>query len=484
MFFTYLASELRHRHRQALVVAFGLALGIGLVMTVSAASAGVKDAQDTVLHSLYGVGTDITVSQAATFGTGGPQRVFGGSGQRPTAGQSFTRDRLRPSPGQATMAESEVTALLHLSGVGAAAGGLSLNDTKVSGTFPAGGFTPGSGSGGASPISVSSFSVLGIAPSNDAVGPLTADEVASGRFFVPADDKRPVAVVAGTYARQQGLKLGSTVDVAGTSTKVVGIASLPGGDPTDVFLPLGEAQKLAGLSGKVTSIYIAVASATDVPAVQSEIHALMPRATVTTSADLAKEVTGSLSTASNLATNLGKWLSVVALLAAFLIAGLLSMAAVSRRVREFGTLKAIGWRTRRVVGQVMGEGLLQGLLGGILGLAIGLVGATLVGALAPTLTATVGLSGFSGGFGPAAGGATGAPGGSFPGGGFGGGGFGTARALARAGQTVTVHLSAPIQGTTVALAVALAIAGGVIAGSFGSWRAARLRPAAALGQVA
>jgi ABC-type antimicrobial peptide transport system permease subunit len=30
---------------------------------------------------------------------------------------------------------------------------------------------------------------------------------------------------------------------------------------------------------------------------------------------------------------------------------------VSRRVREFGTLKALGWRTRRVVGQVMGEAL-------------------------------------------------------------------------------------------------------------------------------
>jgi hypothetical protein len=35
----------------------------------------------------------------------------------------------------------------------------------------------------------------------------------------------------------------------------------------------------------------------------------------------------------------------------------------------------------------------------------------------------------------------------------------------------------------VALAVVLAIAGGLIAGSLGGWRAVRLRPAAALARV-
>jgi ABC-type lipoprotein release transport system permease subunit len=35
----------------------------------------------------------------------------------------------------------------------------------------------------------------------------------------------------------------------------------------------------------------------------------------------------------------------------------------------------------------------------------------------------------------------------------------------------------------IVLAVVLALAGGLVAGSFGSWRAARLRPAAALSSV-
>src|SRR5437016_6518465 len=55
LFFTYLARELRRRRRQAFVVALGLALGVGLVVTVSAMAAGVRSAQGKVLKSLYGV---------------------------------------------------------------------------------------------------------------------------------------------------------------------------------------------------------------------------------------------------------------------------------------------------------------------------------------------------------------------------------------------------------------------------------------------
>src|ERR1700690_3678557 len=80
MFFTYLRRELRRRMRQAVFIALGLALGIGLVITVTAASSGVKNAQATVLHSLYGVGTDITVTQTPTAGSGGPTG-FGFRGQ-------------------------------------------------------------------------------------------------------------------------------------------------------------------------------------------------------------------------------------------------------------------------------------------------------------------------------------------------------------------------------------------------------------------
>jgi putative ABC transport system permease protein len=63
LYLTYLRFELRHRMRQAVFIAAGLAVGVGLVITVSAASAGVKDGQAGVLHGLYGIGADITVTR-------------------------------------------------------------------------------------------------------------------------------------------------------------------------------------------------------------------------------------------------------------------------------------------------------------------------------------------------------------------------------------------------------------------------------------
>src|SRR3954451_18706724 len=64
MFGIYLKRELSRRKKAALVVAMGLALGIALVITVNSVSAGMAQAQDKVLQSLYGLGTDMTVTKA------------------------------------------------------------------------------------------------------------------------------------------------------------------------------------------------------------------------------------------------------------------------------------------------------------------------------------------------------------------------------------------------------------------------------------
>lgn len=507
MFFTYLRRELRRRSKQAIVVAIGLAIGIGLVMTVSAASAGVKNAQGQVLHSLYGVGTDITVTKTATFSGAGGQHFGGfgnggsGSGSRPKAGTKISRNTLRPSGGEAKLPASDVTKIASVKGVAAASGGLVLSDTSFSGTIPdysggssGGGYTPGAGGGGPS-FNINSFSVDGVQLSGKAVGPLTASEITKGSYFSSSDNTADVAVVSSSYASQHSLKVGSKVTVAGKKMSVIGVTSATS---ADVYLPLGTAQKLAGLKNDVTIVYVSATSASAVSSVASSLKSVVPKATITTSASLASEVSGSITSASSLATNLGRWLSIAALIVAFIIAGLLMMAAVSRRVREFGTLKAIGWRTKRIVGQVMGEGLTLGLAGGVMGILLGLLGGEIVSAVSPSLSATVGSSfatGGSGGFGGAGGG-----GGGFGGAGGGGGGYPGAGGYAGASgrthsgfanaakafddaHTVLVHLSAPIQGGTILIAVLLAVAGGLVAGGFGSWRAARLRPAAALRRV-
>jgi putative ABC transport system permease protein len=95
--------------------------------------------------------------------------------------------------------------------------------------------------------------------------------------------------------------------VAGKSFTVVGIAQpAQSASSSDVYIPLGRAQTLAGPSGDVNTIYVSAASSADISAVSNDISAALPKATVTTSSDLASQVTESLSGASSLANSLGK----------------------------------------------------------------------------------------------------------------------------------------------------------------------------------
>ena len=472
MFFSYLWNELRRRKKQTVVIALGLALGIGLVVTVSAMATGVQQAQSTVLHSLYGVGTDITVTRSDTAGgppTGGFR--FGGDGS-----DTFKRDRILQTPGLASFDGSQATQIAGISGVADAAGGLNLSAIHVSGKLPTGfGGTPGQGGQGfQSPgqgfgrLNFSSFTIAGVDTAHLGVGPISSTTVTGGRGFSPSDAQQPVAIADRSYAKQQGLAVGSTVSIEGTKFTLIGLsAASSNGSGSDIYVPLVQAQSLAGSKGQVNNVYVKAASSSIVPTVKQEIKTASPKSTVTTASDLAKQVSGSLSSASNLSTKLGAWLSLTVLVAALAIASLLTMSAVGRRTRELGTLKALGWRTPRVVGQVMGEALAQCSLGGVLGIAVGVAGAWLVTRAAPALTATLSASPgeFAGrsGFRPGSGGG---PGGANP-----------------FVRSVSVALRAPIDMRLVALAIGLSLLGGLIAGSFGGWRAARLRPADAMRQV-
>jgi putative ABC transport system permease protein len=452
-FLTYLRRELRRRARQSVFIALGLALGVGLVVTVSAASAGVNKAQSKVLSALYGVGTDVTVTG------GNPGTPTGAAAQPPPVvpGKSFSNILLS----NATVSMSKVAQAARLSGVSAAAGVLSFSDVSM--TF---------GSGSHPPV-VNSLTIDGVGTGHVSLGPLSGATLISGHAFTTADTDAAVAVVDSGYAASHSLKVGSALSIGNVRYTVIGIVRQPqqGGTPTDVYLPLTRAVQAVSAAGwgiqpnDVNTIYVSAASAADVSAVSKEISALLPGTTVTTASSLASEVTGSLSTASKLVNDLGRWLSVLVLIAAFALATLLTMAAVARRAREFGTLKAIGWRSRRIIAQVLGESLALGVAGAAAGIGLGLAGAAIIAAAAPALPATVTQND----------------------------GSGVAQAQqASAGSSLsgtTTHVvSVPLHPSVtigvIVLAVILALAGGLLAGALGSWRISQLRPADALARVA
>jgi putative ABC transport system permease protein len=475
-YLSYAFSELRRRKGRTLLTALGLGVGVGLVVTVSALSAGLDKAQEKVLKPLTGVGTDMSVTRPIKVGSepsgnerdqlqeeNGPRRFDLGEQAKP--GEKFTRTDFM-SAAQLSFPASQVAKIAALDGVKEAAGSLTLNAVTIKGTVPEGGFgqpqiqrgaPPGNGQPQTqrAPFDVDSMSVTGVDPSKPGLAAVKGLH----------DNAAREAVVNESYAKRKGISVGEKLTLDGKAFTVVGLANAPlGGQASDVYVKLAQLQAMSDRKGRVNTVQVRADSADDVAAVEKAIKGTMSGASVTTAADLADRIGGSLSDAKNLSSKLGTALTIVALVAAFLIASLLTLASVTKRIRELGTLKALGWPGRKVVRQVAGESVLQGGLGGVLGAVIGIGGAALVTALAPTLEATVA-------------GPQNVP--RPPGGGQ---VFGLGQTQITSGSE-SIALSAPVDLGLVALAIGLALLGGLIAGSVGGLRASRLRPADALRHI-
>lgn len=305
-----------------------------------------------------------------------------------------------------------------------------------------------------------SYTAAGVDPAHPDQGLVTKAQLTEGTWLDPNTPTDVLINVA--YANKNNLKVGGTIPINGTDYKIVGLVNPSlSGNTADVYFNLAKLQELAAKQSRVTSVLVKAKSAADVDTVVSQIKTALPGAQVVTTKDLSDQVTGSLADAKKLTDRLGGALAVIVLIAAFIISILLTLSSISKRVREIGTLRAIGWSKVRVVRQILTETLGIGVLGGILGIGVGALAVFAVSQFSPSFSATVtnaaGLSGsqFSTFFGQSATNAT----------------------------TTTVSLHAPLHITTVAIAFGFALLGGLLAGAIGGWRAARLSPATALRNV-
>jgi ABC-type antimicrobial peptide transport system permease subunit len=301
-------------------------------------------------------------------------------------------------------------------------------------------------------IKSESYTIAGVQTGDASIGLVTASQVTKGRFLQPGRE----TLVATAYAKRHSLKVGSKLNLNGKRFPVVGLVNPPlGGQGADVYLPLAQLQELSGQKDLVNVVLVRAQDSSSVGAAEASIASQFPSAEVASSKQVADEISGSLVDAANLSDDLGLALSIVAAAAAFALAALLALSSVGKRVRELGTLKALGWTQRRVVRQIAGESLAQGVLGGLAGVVLGLLAAAIIDAVGPTLTA----SSSSGG----------------------GGLFGIGEVTRTASQSVS--LTAPTGVGILLLGFSLAVFGGLLAGGAAALRAARLRPADALRTV-
>ena len=267
--------------------------------------------------------------------------------------------------GSTTFDASALDTVAGVDGVAAASAALSLTNTTFSGELPQlRGTAPTEGTPppratrpaaagrrvrrrGGSAFDVNSFTVLGIDPAARRSGRCRPSSSTDGRGLEASDAGQAVAVLDASYATSAELAVGDTIDVGGTEIEIVGIVASTSADAetaANVYIPLDVAQSLAGLDGQVSDLYVQATSSDQIAAVQADIEEALPDATVWTQADLAASVSGSLSTASSLISNLGIWLSVAVLARR-------SCSRSSSRSRASPAAPASSARSRRSAGR-------------------------------------------------------------------------------------------------------------------------------------
>jgi putative ABC transport system permease protein len=294
------------------------------------------------------------------------------------------------------------------------------------------------------------------------MGLITAAQVSKGRFLSKKNARE--ALVANSYASSHKLKLSSTLTIKKSKFRVVGLVQAPlGGQSADVYVPLTQLQTLSGQKKQINVVLVRAGKSSAVGTVQKKIESSFPSAQVASAKEEAAQISGSLVTASDLAKSLGLALSIIVIAMAIMLAALLTLSSIAKRVREIGTLRALGWSRRLVIRQIAAESLAQGIVGGAIGVVIGIAATAVINSFNLSLSASSKAAATT------------------TGGGF--RGFASSAQTATQSATSQVALHAPLAGSIILIGFALAVLGGLLAGAAGALRAAQLRPADALRQV-
>jgi len=331
----YMVKELYYQRRRAMIAAFGLSIGIALLIILNALSIAYRQAAQIPLKE---IGADITVQRAGDV----PQEL---------SGAVFPCSAV-------TLKNDELEKIGRLPGIKGMGKGLLLWV-----------FDPDR-----------AWIVLGI-ESENTIGPAVLKySVTEGRFL---EDGKTEALVEVAYARQFGIKVGDTIPISGRGFPVVGLVDASRATKiavANVYLPLKEAGALAVASKQLQSVspYAAgdvnllfiKADQDQIGSLSSAMKKILGEKAAVATPDSFLKLLGSLFALSDKFTLAA---SFIAIIVAILIAFKTMAGNIAERAKEIGILKAVGWTNRNVVFQLIGESVVQCFLAGILGLLIAII---------------------------------------------------------------------------------------------------------------
>jgi putative ABC transport system permease protein len=209
------------------------------------------------------------------------------------------------------------------------------------------------------------FAILGVKPEQLALAPPT---LVRGNLLAPG---RPDDVMLGSRAASDlDAAVGGRVSLLGRAFTVVGVyrGDMPLFDG-GAYAPLATVQELTHKEGLVTALYVKVEPGADPRAVADAIEAESDTVTTVSSVDEYGKVDQGVEAidAANLAISL-----LAVLIGAVGVTNTMIMS-VFERTREIGILRALGWRSSRIMRMIVGESLLLCLAAAVVGIVLGIL---------------------------------------------------------------------------------------------------------------
>jgi putative ABC transport system permease protein len=206
--------------------------------------------------------------------------------------------------------------------------------------------------------------------------------VSAGRWLA---DRSEHAVVLGTgLARALAVGVGDGVTLLATTTDgtldaldvtVVGLTEIPFKELNDRFLAttLGLADGLLGASGRVTKLVVVVRETSDPRAVLARIDGRLRSEGLSLAGRTWEDLAAFYRQVRTLYIGIFGFMGAVLLTVVLLAAANTMLMAVTERVREIGTLRALGTRPRAIRRMLVAEGVVLAAVGCVAGAVLSLI---------------------------------------------------------------------------------------------------------------
>jgi len=185
-------------------------------------------------------------------------------------------------------------------------------------------------------------------------------------------DDRNELILGKLAAEKMKKKVGDTLTFNGNKYTITGIFETGNKELDSIGgLSLEKLQAMDENDGKVDMIYVKINNDADINTVSQAVEKVYPgELTAIASLEDFQRADDSL--------NMVETASLAISLLAIVIGGIgiinTMIMSVFERTREIGVLKAVGWKSRRILGMILGESIILTLLAGIIGIVLGVIG--------------------------------------------------------------------------------------------------------------